>query len=366
MGILKMTDNKDKTLSMLREYMSEEPLVRFSQMTLQDIPLISKLLMSVWPQHYPKAGFPVFSEDYLQWVLGGPNKDKHLLFGGVMNDELVAYQSLLFRKISYCGNRLNAYLCTHVTISHNIDFRLRMDCGLQMGAQYALLHKDSKYFDPNCDLVYGFAEDSESLRSFGDRLLKQYLQIDRKTFSIFNQFMVMPNLLKTYLLKNPIGKSFFIRPASEKDSDQLEKLFNHIPEVPHFIMLMTEDELKHHFFGHPAHRTFIIEDYGTIRAFINFYPLEFVKRDKTYTYIIIEFLVSEHDNKTYASALLQEAVAFAEEIGAKGVVFENATYLDQDKYQKIGLIPTFRKMAMSLISKSHPIDYSGTFRCDVK
>jgi hypothetical protein len=40
--------------------------------------------------------------------------------------------------------------------------------------------------------------------------------------------------------------------------------------------------------------------------------------------------------------------------------------LEMDHCQEIGLMPTFRKMTMSLISKSHRIDYVGGFRSDIK
>ncbi len=64
--------------------------------------------------------------------------------------------------------------------------------------------------------------------------------------------------------------------------------------------------------------------------------------------------------------LLNEALKLANKIGAKGIVIENATYLEFDDYREIGLMPTFRKMTMSVISKSHSMDYFGSFRCDVK
>jgi hypothetical protein len=47
-------------------------------------------------------------------------------------------------------------------------------------------------------------------------------------------------------------------------------------------------------------------------------------------------------------------------------VLENATYLEIEHCQKIGLMPTFRKMTMSLISKGHQIDDVGGFRSDIK
>jgi hypothetical protein len=157
-----------------------------------------------------------------------------------------------------------------------------------------------------------------------------------------------------------------VRGATEEDSGQLTDLFNRVPDEAHFMMLMTEDELRHHFFGHPDHRTSVIERQGTIEAFINYYPLDIIKEDTVASYVVVEFLVSESVNKTYAAALLSDAVTFAETIGAKGVVIENATYLDYDAYRPLGLIPTFRKMTMAAILKENAITYCEKLRCDIK
>jgi hypothetical protein len=129
---------------------------------------------------------------------------------------------------------------------------------------------------------------------------------------------------------------------------------------------MTQEELKHHFFGHPNHRTSAAETKGKIRAFINYYPIDIIRDGHLSSYIIVEFLVSEDRNLGLMAILLNEALKWSEEIGAKGVVVENATYLEINHCEEIGLMPTFRKMTLSLISKNHPTDYFGGFRSDIK
>jgi len=160
--------------------------------------------------------------------------------------------------------------------------------------------------------------------------------------------------------------SSLTRAASESDSGELTKLFNHIPEGPHFVRIMTEEELRHHFFGHPKHLTSVIEIEGEIEAFINFYPVEILKGGQSSSTVIVEFLFSKERNRRFVAMLLNEALKLAEEIGAKSVVLENATYLDFDYYREIGMMPTFRKMTISVISKSHIVDYLGSFRSDIK
>jgi len=346
---------------------ANDHVVQFSQLGLGDIPEISKFLLSVWSEGYGPMGSPNLSEDYLQWVLGGPNKCKNLFFGGRTNSELIAYQSFLYRTVFYSGKRLNAYLNTHLAVSTQIDLRARLECGFQMGEQHVLLDARSRYYDPNCDMVLAFIEAEKPLKYAGDRLLKKCFGITRFDYMTFNQFMIMPKRLRNYVKQNRMEEdSNLVRGASKSDFGELTRLFNEMPEDLHFARMMTEEELEHHFAGHPNHRTSVVETGGKIRAFINYYPMGIIKGSQLSSYIIVEFLFSKDRNLRFMAILLNEALKLAEEMGAKAVVLENATYLEIDHCQEIGLMPTFRRMTMSLISKSHPIDYLGGFRSDIK
>lgn len=339
----------------------------FTRLTFEDIPHISGLLMSVWPKLYGDLGHPLFSCDYLQWIYGGPHKDKHILIGAWMDNDLVAYQGFLYRTVSYCGRSLNAYLNTHAAISPQLSYDLRMNCGFQIVKQHVLFDKGSQFCAGDCDLVYAFYDAGKSTAAVLDRLLKKNFGIQRKTVSSFNQFVIMPNKLEKYLAEaDAVENSFAVRASTEKDAPQLTALFNQMPEAPHFSRRMTESELRHHFFGHPDHQTHVIEEGGALRALINFYPLETVKENSTSMHVLIEYLIADPLKTEYTAYLLREAVSFGKRIGAKGVVFENANYLDYSVNQPIGLMPTLRRMTLSAISKNGQLDYSGAFRCDVK
>ena len=365
-----MNINEKKPLSPFIKALSNERLVQFSRLTADAIPQISTFLNSIWSQHYGKTGSPVFHPDYLRWVLGGPNKDKNILYGAIINNEMVAYQSLIYRKISCSNVELNSYLHTHLAISPKIDLRSRMDCGLQMGEQSILFHRDSSYYDPSCDLVFGYVEEGKPLKNVGDSLLSKYFNIERKTCSSFNQFALIPQRLKKYMAENVSGRKLLnVRSATEEDVAPLTALFNQRPEETHFIMLMTQEELRHYFFGHSSRRTFVVEGQNGLDALITCYPLEMIKENKRSLYLIIEFILTDRligDSQTALAALLAEAVKHAEEIGVKGIVFENATYLNYRTFQPLGLIPTFRKMSMVLASKENNVKYTGGFRCDIK
>jgi hypothetical protein len=258
---------------------------------------------------------------------------------------------------------LNAFLGTHLTISQKINLQEK----LYLLAQKPVFDAKSKYYEPNCDLIYEFHEEKSPLRDVSGRMSKKYYDLERKILCNFNQFVIVPKRLKNYMQENCTEEgSFLLRPASENDSGELTKIFNDIPEGPHFVRLMTEEELQHHFFGHPKHFTFVIETEGRIGAFINFYPIEILKGGQSSSTVIVEFLFSKERNRRFVAMLLNEALKLAEEIGAKSVVLENATYLEFDYYREIGMMPTFRKMTMSIISKSHIVDYLGCFWSDIK
>jgi len=356
-------NEKNKYLRSLIDEFSKRPIMKYCRLSYEDVPLISSYLIAMWSKNYGSNAFPYFKEDYLKWVLGGPNKDRHVLVGAKVNDQLIAYQTLLYRTVSLYGNKLNAFLITHLTISPKISLRER----LHILAQKPIFDEQSLYYERDCDLIYEFHEENSPLRDISGRMLKTYCNLERKILCHFNQFMVVPKRLRNYMKQNHIEEdSSLMRTASESDSEELAKLFNDIPESPHFARIMTEKELKHHFFGHPKHLTFVIETEGSIRSFINFYPIEILKEDQSSLYVIIEFIFSKKRDRRSIALLLNEVLKIAEKIGAKGAILENATYLDFDYYREIGLMPTFRRMTISVVQKNHSVDYFGGFWSDVK
>jgi hypothetical protein len=341
--------------------------ITFAKLTTEDIPLIGELLMSTWPREYVKIGSPVFSKDYLQWIFGGPNKSRHILLGCKINDKLVAYQTFLFRRVAYRGVNLNGYLNTHGAILPQLPQNLRLNCATQMGKQHALFVESTEFFQPECDLVYAFYDEGKPLINVLDKVLMKYFHIERKVFSIFNQYVVVSDRLKEYLLKKSAKKaSFEVRSISENQVNEITQLFNHAPNELHFTMQMAEDELRHHCSGYSDHHTYVVVDDEVIEAFINFYPLEIIKGESICKYIVIEFLITRGPDGVYVASLLEKALDFGEKIGAKAVVLENATYLDYSVCCQVGLVPSFRKMIMTVASRDSSIECLGRFRGDVK
>lgn len=341
--------------------------IQFLRLSSEDIPLIGKLLMSTWPQDYGKVGSPVFSKDYLEWILGGPNKSKNVLVGCKIDGELVAYQTFLFRQVAYKGVTMNGYLCTHGAISSQLPANLRLNCLVRMSKQHALFMESSDFYQPECDLVYAFYEEGKQVKDVLDKIMKKNFHIERQVYSVFSQYIVLPNRLRENLSEDSAKKACVeVRPVLEEEFSEVTQLFNHIPDDLYFTVQMAGDELRHHCLGHSDHHMYVVVYDGAVEAFINFYPLEIIKRGSIYKYIVVEFLVTRGPDEAYVASLLGKALDFGEKVGAKAIVLENATYLDYGVCCKVGLVPSFRKMIMTVASRGPLMECLAGFRADVK
>ena len=341
--------------------------IQFLRMSSEDIPMIGKLLMSTWPEDYGKVGSPVFSKDYLEWILGGPNKSKNVLVGGKIDDELVAYQTFLFRRVAYKGSTMNGYLCTHAAVSSQLPANLRFNCAVQMSKQHALFMESSDFYQPEGDLVYSFYDEGKQVKDVIDKIMKKNFHIERQVYSISNQYIILPNRLKEYLQEDSLKKAYFeVRPVLERELSEVTQLFNHVPDELYFTMQMAGDELRHHCLGQSDHHMYVVVYDGAIEAFINFYPLEIIKQGNIYKYIVVEFLITRGPDEVYIASLLGKALDFGEKVGAKAIVLENATYLDYSLCCKVGLVPSFRKMIMTVASRDPLMECLARFRIDVK
>jgi hypothetical protein len=341
--------------------------IQFSRLSFEDIPWISKFLMSTWPQNYGVVGSPVFSRDYLEWVLGGANKSKNILVGCKIDDELVAYQAFLFRRVAYKGVTVNGYLCTHGAISPQLNANLRFHCLVQMAKQHALFMEGSDFYQPEGDFVYSFYDEGKQVKDVIDKIMKKNFRIEKQTYSSFSQYLLLPNRLKEYLREDSVKKApFEVKPVLRGEFSKVTQLFNYVPDELCFTMQMAGDELWHHCLGRSGHHTYVVVYDGAVKAFINFYPLETIKQGNIHKYIVVEFLITQRPDEVYVASLLGKALDFGEKIGAKAIVLENATYLDQSVCCRVGLVPSFRKMVMGIASRNGFMEGLARFRVDVK
>ena len=95
-------------------------LPRETILTVSDIPEIRGLLDEIWAATYGDAGAPVFTDDYLEWLYGGPMRDRHLLIGyRATGGRLVGFRAFLFRQCTLNGPR-PAYIATHATVRQDM------------------------------------------------------------------------------------------------------------------------------------------------------------------------------------------------------------------------------------------------------
>jgi hypothetical protein len=313
------------------------------------------------------VGSPVFSKDYLEWVLGGPNKSKNVLVAGKMGDELVAYQTFLFRRMAYKGITMNGYLCTHGAISPQLNANLRLHCVVQMSKQHAVFMEGSEFYQPEGDFVYSFYDEGKQVGGVIDKVMKKNFHLEGQAYSSFSQYILLPNRLKECLREDSVKKAtFVVRPVLRGEFREVTQLFNHIPDELCFTMQMAGDVLWHHCFGRSDHHASVVVYDGVVEAFINFYPLEIVKQGNNHKYVVVEFLITRRPDEAYVASLLGKALDFGEKIGAKAIVLENATYLDQSVCGRVGLVPSFRKMVMGIASRNGFKESLARFRVDVK
>lgn len=328
-----------------------------------DLPEVSALLKATWPALYEKNGCPDYSADYLRWAYGGPHADRHYLAGFRWRGRLVAYQGFLFRRVTYRGALFQAYLNTHATISPNLEWGLRCTCSAEMLRQHVLYNG----YVPDCDLIISFFDDDKKIRASGDKILKQRHQTERHVSASFQHHAILVGTLERSLMGMERSASAVrLRCGTPEDLPELAALYRQLADSSMIVREMDTAELGHCLFGDPAHHTMLAERDGVLRAFMHWYSAGFVRGPQRYSYVLIEHFVNHPFDAECAALLLQEAVKTAKGSGAKGVVMENATYLDGAAYRPLGLMPTFRRMTMTVVAKYSIEPSPGRFLCDVK
>jgi hypothetical protein len=345
-----------------------ENRIEFGRLATQDIPEISLFLNQVYslPEYFGIIGAPFFDEDYLSWLYGGPNQHKTILSGARIDGRLVAYQAFLYREYAW-ERTMKAYLETHAAISPSIDPRKRLECVLRLSQQFPIFHERSKFHDANCDMVIAFTDETKKTGSFLDRYLKKEYQLERTVFSILEFFLVIPNRLAAFLQQHAENLVLYcVRDATSRDIPTLTRLFNEPASGGELKLVMGKEELEYHLFGAKGHRTTVLEKGGSIKGFINYYPMRAIRNMKTSSYLVIEFLYYEYYCPEFLALLLNAAVQHARSLGIRTISLENPTYLEKRDFKDVGLIPALRKMLLSVAERDKILPPAGIYRGDIK
>ena len=155
-----------------------------------------------------------------------------------------------------------------------------------------------------------------------------------------------------------------IGPASLQDADAIAALFAERGRDQDVVVRASPDWVRHHLFGFEDARVFVSRRQGAIDGCLSCYALDTISGTQVRRVAVIEYLLAS--GPAAAAALVAETLAFAAEQGAKGVVLENTTYLDDELCAEVGLMPSTRRMVAAVACRSLPVNTPGGLLLDVK
>lgn len=315
------------------------------------------LLNRTWPALYGETGCPVFSETYLQWLYGGPNQDRHLILGRRVDGALVGLKAYLHRRISDGAQHWDAHISTHLTIDPDLDFGAR----IALASTFAALHpmepdEPFRAVAPG-DLSFAYFEADKPLaRSTKSRAKSKSIQGEEL---VFNQAVVAPHkALKA------AGETEGVTTRRTTEADMPALLAQIRAQRASLWMEPDPATLWRHISAAPGALALTAERDGAPVGFIAAYRLDWVKDAQKTSTVVTELIVGD-DAGTLAT-LLARALEHAKAQEARGVVLDNAGYLDEDAARAAGVLPTPKRMFAVIRGVQPPPSLQGGFLIDVK
>jgi hypothetical protein len=312
------------------------------------IPEIAAFLNRVWGDAFQSTGCPLFECDFLNWVYGGPDAGRTALVGARKDRRLVAFKAMVPRALTVKGATYQTYIGTHLAIDPTLALSDRLAV-LPIGDQLWL----TDALCPRAEMSVTFFDAQKPLaKRTADRVASQGLT---RVVRSFPQMVVVEALLA----RAPVAS--VVRHARADESAALAALASASSRAASMSVIWTAKRVEHHWFGAPDAEVFVCEEAATLTGACAVYRLPTRKAGSTFTVAIVEALFAA--SAPEGLALLRAAVEYGKRIGARGVVVENATWLDQPR--DWGLAPSGRQMQLA-VSSRHPIDVGSSWRLDVK
>ena len=337
--------------------------VGFSRLTADDAPEAAAFLNEVWGAHYG-PGAPVFTPDYLRWLYGGPDADRHSVLACRWDGRLIGLRAMLNREVSTGGKVWTAYLSTHFTLHPGVSPALRAEARDRLLDSSSLLADGGERSpsDARHLLVAYFEETKPTLIQRTERrAADQGVTLRRSTF---NQAVVSPAILQASVASSGQAGGL-VRPVREDDVAELGRLLDRVARRHPLSFTMGADRLRHHVLSLPQGRSYLVEEQGVPAAFIMFYPMDTLSGSGPSRVVVVELLIN--DGMREASCLLlDQALSYARASDARGVVIENPTCLDAETRQFCGIVPSTRRMVITTRSCIQAFECDGGFLCDVK
>lgn len=334
-----------------------QPELRFSLLSLDDCDDILGLLRDTWPVLYGDTGCIDFDGDYLRWLYGGPDADRHLLLGCFKGDRLVGVKAALYRRLTVSGALRDGQLASHLAIANDLSLGERMTAASELSRPHSLTGFEG---------WEGFAADTLSIAYFEtDKPLARNTErsATKAGYSVttlpFRQAIVNPRKLAAQLDSMDAPD---LRPMRHEDvPDVLELMSRSNADIR---WSPSPEAFWHHTAMAPSGSATVAIRQGAITGMIASYPLNWLRDGQTTHSRIVETLA--YETRADLLYLLNSTLEIARDTGSRGVVLENATYIDAETRKACAILLTPREMVM-MIRAHTPLGAQPTsFAIDLK
>ena len=327
----------------------DSPL-EFERLTPAHVSELASFLDRTWRAAYGANPFPLFNATYLRWLYGGPRGQTTRLVGYRVNGELRAFRAYLAREILLRGRLHRGFLSTHFAVDKQLPGVERR----RLIEAMTLLPWQSSELFPSVDLTYGTLEVDKALAAKATAIYTS-LGLSVTTGQFAQSVVTVPGQREV----PPVA----VRRASAEDAGDIAALHDRWAGRCDLAQRLTTADIAHHWFGAPDAEVYVTDGSDGMSGALCVYRLEMVTAGGVVTVAIIEgFLAAD---VPAAVALLQQAHAYRQRVGARGLVCENATYLERDFCRACGLLPTLRHMRLLMAAPS-AIDLGESWLLDVK
>jgi Sulfotransferase family len=212
-----------------------------------DIPEIVRFLNRVWGAAYGPAVRPVFTEEYLHWLYGGPEAQRTAIVGSRKDDRIVSVKAMLARELAVRGGPPRAaYLGTHMAIDPTMPLAERLTL-LPIADQLWL----NATVCGLAELAYTVFDAVKPLARRTEVLLAR--QGISRVIGTFAQMVATPALVE----RSPT--SLASRPGSVDDAEGIVALAAQVARSASLAVRLTPARVRHHWFNAPSGEVFVTE-----------------------------------------------------------------------------------------------------------
>jgi N-acetylglutamate synthase-like GNAT family acetyltransferase len=320
-------------------------------LSVENVGEIATLLNETWPTLYGNTGCIVFTEDYLKWLYGGPDSDRHILQGFRFDGKLMAVEAALFRQLSNGEKDWGAQLATHLTISPDLDLLTRIGLASKMSEALTDVLEDNEISIAYFEKAKGLVRSTRKIANGNST--QQIKEIE------FRQAIVNAKKAQT-LAKSANGIT--TRTAQKSDLPSIQTLIRNTKSS--LFLNPSSDVLWYHITEAPGAMYLVAEQDAEIVGFLSTYVLDWTKDGQITRNIVAEVILG--DRPEYLAVLLDSALEQAKSVGARGVVIDNITYLDEKIAYCAGIVSIPKEMVLvARCAKELPSVIQG-FLIDVK